>query len=135
MNGIISQHYFKKVLMPFVFEFLYDEYCTFALKRRVLEKIIPGIDKQKMQDLNRVNTIRNYFAHCNQVLVEGTDPTDLSAISKVIDPRKLDRAIDFKELHKEFIGIAGHVEEYLAKVYVDKGGVLQKDEDFKKAKS
>ena len=135
MNGIISQHYFHKLLLPFVLEFLYDEYCTFALKRRVLEKIVPDIDKQKLQDLNRVNTIRNYFAHCNQVLVDGPDPTDSSAISKVVDPRKLDKGIDFEKLYKEFTGIAGQVEEYLGKVYVAKGGLLQKDDDFKKGKN
>lgn len=134
IDSIISQHYFRKVLLPFLLEFLYDEYCSFALKRRVLEKIVPDMDKQKLQDLNRVNTIRNYFAHCNQVLIEGPDPTDPTAISKVVDPRKLDRGIDFEELHKEFLKIAGPVEEYLAKVYLAKGGILQSDEDFRKGK-
>lgn len=132
LNGIISQHYFHKVVLPFVLEFLYDEYCSFALKRRVLEKIVPDIDKQKLQDLNRVNTIRNYFAHCNQVLIDGPDPTDPVATSKVVDPRRLDKGIDFERLHTEFIGIAGQVEEYLAAVYVAKGGLLRKDEEFKK---
>jgi hypothetical protein len=135
MNGIISQHYFHKVLLPFVLEFLYDEYCTFALKRRVLEKIVPDIERQSLQNLNRVNTIRNYFAHCNQVLVDGPDPTGSSAISKVVDPRKLDKGIDFEKLYREFMEIVGQVEEYLAKIYVAKGGFLQKDDDFKKAKS
>ena len=60
INAIISQHYFKRVLLPFVLEVLYDEYFSFALKRRVLEKIIKTIDNQKVQDLNRLNTIRNY---------------------------------------------------------------------------
>lgn len=134
INSIISQHYFGRVLMPFLLEFLYDEYCTFALKRRVLEKIVPDIDKKKVQDLNRLNTIRNYFAHCNQVLIEGPDPTDPTAVSKVIDPRKPDRGIDFKELHKEFLEIAGPVEKYLVRVYMAKGGILQSNEDFKKEK-
>jgi hypothetical protein len=132
LNSIISQHYFRKVVLPFVLEFLYDEYCSFALKRRVLEKIVPDIDKQKLQELNRVNTIRNYFAHCNQVLIDGPDPTNPAATAKVVDPRKLDKGVDFEKLHEEFIGIAGQVEEYLAKVYVAKGGVLQEDGDFKK---
>ena len=32
INVIISQHYFKKVVLPFYLEVLYDEYFTFALK-------------------------------------------------------------------------------------------------------
>ena len=36
INAIISQHYFRKVYMPFFFEVLYDEYCSFGLKRRIL---------------------------------------------------------------------------------------------------
>jgi hypothetical protein len=133
MNAIISQHYFGKVLLPFVLEFLYDESCTFALKRRVLEKIAPDLEKQKLEKLNRINTIRNYFAHCNQVLIEGSNPTSPSAISKVVDPRKLDKAIDFEKLYTEFMGIVGPVEEHLAEIYKAKGGQLTKEADFKKA--
>jgi len=132
VNVIISQHYFRRVLLPFVLEFLYDEYCTFALKRRVLEKIVPDFDKHKLQDLNRVNTIRNYFAHCGQELTVGSDPTNPSASSRVVDPRNLERGVDFEKLHKEFVAIAGSLEEYLGRVYVTKGGILRKKDDFKK---
>ena len=52
INAIICQHYFKRVLMPFLLEVLYDEYFSFALKRRILEKIINNIDGQKVQELN-----------------------------------------------------------------------------------
>ncbi len=132
MNVIISQHYFGKVFRPFLLEVLYDEYCPFALKRRVIEKIVPDPDKRKMEALNRINTIRNYFAHCNQVLVEGADPTSPSAVSIAVDPRRLDRGIDFEKLHQEFVQIAGPVETYLAEVFQSKGGQMTKDEDYKK---
>ena len=65
IDAIICQHYFKRVIMKFYFEVLYDEYFSFGLKRRILEKIFKDIDSQKLQDLNRLNTIRNYFAHYN----------------------------------------------------------------------
>src|SRR5215204_2008170 len=39
MNAIISQHYFGAVKKSFILEVLYDEYCSFALKRRILMKI------------------------------------------------------------------------------------------------
>ncbi len=97
INAIISQHYFGKVMRSFLLEFLYDEYCSFALKRRILEKIIPNMEKKKLENLNRVNTIRNYFAHCNQLLIEGLDSSN--PISRVVDPRKLDKAIDFENLY------------------------------------
>jgi hypothetical protein len=108
MNAIISQHYFKRVLMPFLLEVLYDEYFSFSLKRRILEKIIKDADNQKVQDLNRLNTIRNYFAHCNQEIFEISDTKKEKG--KVIDPRNIRKEIDFEGLYSEFIKIAGGVE-------------------------
>ena len=130
MNAIISKHYFGKMLSPFVLEVLYDEYCSFGLKRRILVKIAPSLESDKLQKLNRINTIRNYFAHCNQAFVEGSDLlSSQSAILKVIDPRNLDKAIDFSKLYNEFMEIVGPVEAHLADIYKGKGGQLMKDED------
>jgi hypothetical protein len=123
INAIICQHYFKRVIKPFILEVLYDEYFSFALKRRILEKIVEDLESRKLQDLNRANTIRNYFAHCNQQIVEGSD---LTADGKAIDPKKIDKAIDFENLYHEFMAIAGGVEEYLMSIYQQKGGVFVK---------
>jgi len=124
IDAIISQHYFKKVLINFYLEVLYDEYFSFGLKRRILEKIIKNIDSQKVQDLNRLNTIRNYFAHCNQEIIEGTDKTQKG---KVIDPRNIQKEINFESLYAEFISKAEGVEEYLFKLYENLGGVAEKE--------
>jgi hypothetical protein len=121
INAIISQYYFKKVIMPFLLEVLYDEYFSFALKRRILEKIIKNIEKQKIQELNRLNTIRNYFAHCNQEIIQGTD---LKQQGKVVDPRDIEKEVDFESLHSEFMKIVGGVEEYLAMLFKGLGGIL-----------
>jgi hypothetical protein len=121
INAIISQYYFKKVIMPFLLEVLYDEYFSFALKRRILEKIIKNIEKQKIQELNRLNTIRNYFAHCNQEIIQGTD---LKQQGKVVDPRDIEKEVDFESLHSEFMKIVGGVEEYLAMLFKVLGGIL-----------
>jgi hypothetical protein len=123
INAIICQHYFRRLFLPFVLEVLYDEYFSFALKRRILQKIVENLDERKLQDLNRANTIRNYFAHCNQQIVEGPN---LSAEGKVIDPRKIDQAIDFEKLHSEFVALAGGVEEYLMSIFKQKGGEFVK---------
>ncbi len=119
INAIICQHYFKRVLKPFLLEVLYDEYFNFGLKRRILEKIVENIDNSKLNDLNRVNTIRNYFAHYNQQIIEGSDP---KVEGIIFDPRKIDRPVDFEKLHKEFMSIAGGVEEFLIIIYKQKGG-------------
>jgi hypothetical protein len=124
MNAIISQHYFKRVVKPFILEVLYDEYFSFALKRRVLEKIVENLDRKILQDLNRVNTIRNYFAHCNQRFLDAVDMPKKKAEGEVIDPRRLDRAIDFEKLYNEFTGIISGIEKYLATIYLEKGGEL-----------
>jgi len=123
MSAIICQHYFKKVILPFLLEVLYDEYFSFALKRRILEKIVKDFDKKKLQDLNRLNTIRNYFAHCNQQIFEGPGIPTENNKEKVVDPQNLDKSIDFKMLHGEFMGITGELEKYLAGIFIKIGGV------------
>ena len=124
INAIISQHYFKRVILPFVLEVLYDEYFSFALKRRILEKVIKNIDNRKIQDLNRLNTIRNYFAHCNQEIIEGTDKTQRG---KIIDPRNIQKEVNFESLYADFMERAGGVEEYLAKLFQGLGGALERE--------
>jgi len=122
INAIISQHYFKHVIYNFLIEVLYDEYFTFALKRRILEKILRSInhyDNKMIQDLNRINTIRNYFAHCNQeiYLINSTE-------SIVPDPRKPDQPINFKSLYEEFKPTAGNIEKWLIDEYKFMGGII-----------
>ena len=126
INAIICQHYLKKTFKNFLLEVLYDEYFSFALKRRILEKILSQIDNQnnksKIDQLNRINTIRNYFAHCNQQFFEKGDD-----IGKVLDPRKTDRAINFKTLYEEFMSIAGDIELWLSEIFESIGGTLEKE--------
>ena len=134
MSSIICQHYLKKTMMPFLLEVLYDEYFSFALKRRILEKIVKDFDKRKLQDLNRLNTIRNYFAHCNQQIIDASSIPTENNIGQVIDPRNLDKFIDFEKLHGEFMAIIGDLEKYLAGIFIQIGGVLEviKDNKFVK---
>jgi hypothetical protein len=131
IDSIICQHYFKKMLMNFWLEVLYDEYFSFHLKRRILEKIVKDIDRQKVQDLNRLNNIRNYFAHYNQKFFKVSDieikggKVIEKAGGKVIDPRNIQEEIDFEKLYTEFMKIVGGVGEYLAKLLQDLGGKIE----------
>ena len=126
INAIICQHYLKKTFTNFLLEVLYDEYFSFALKRRILEKILSQIDNQnnkpKIDQLNRINIIRNYFAHCNQQFFEIGDD-----IGKVPDPRKTNRAINFETLYEEFMSIVGDVELWLSEIFKSIGGTLEKE--------
>ena len=123
INAIISQHYFNKTYRPFMMEVLYDESFSFSLRKNILIKISPDFDKRILQKIFRMNTIRNYFAHCNQEIIEIDDPTE----GKTIDPRKLENLIDFEKLFNEFMGEICEIEEYLFSIYKMKGGIASTD--------
>jgi hypothetical protein len=121
LHAIISQHYFGQVRINFVSELLYDEYCSFALKRRVVLKICPELKGSVENQLNRLNSIRNYFAHVGQPMIEG--PNSKGA-SRVPDPRDFANSVDFEGLHKEFNNIEGPLVKALVNAYQEKGGVF-----------
>jgi hypothetical protein len=110
VDAIICQHYFKKMIINFYLEVLYDEYFSFGLKRLILEKI--------------VKNIRNYFAHYNQEIIKGRDK---KGEARILDPRNIEREIDFKGLHAEFMQIADGIEEYLFQTFKNLGGVAETD--------
>jgi len=87
-----------------------------------LEKIVPDLDKKKIQNLNRLNTIRNYFAHTGQQIFKGPVPPSEGQVGIVPDPRKLDKAIDYTQLYEEFQRMEPAVAEYLFKLYQKLGG-------------
>lgn len=126
MNAIISQHYFKKIITSFLFEVLYDEYFSFGLKRRILEKIVPNLERRKIDDLNRLNTIRNYFAHCNQEFFEGSEMPGEEVGWIVPDPKDIEKGIDFEKLYKEFIEKEEGVVQYLVDIFKEMGGILNR---------
>src|SRR3989339_289012 len=99
INMIISQYFFKSLRKNFLFEFLYDVNCSFSLKRNVLQKIAPSFDK--LEDLNRLNSIRNYFAHCNQEIFEGSDDPTSGKKGKILNPKDTKKELDFEKLYNE----------------------------------
>ena len=124
INAIICQYYLKCVIKSFMLEVLYDEYFSFALRRRILEKILKKINKYEKQiidDLHRLNNIRNYFAHCGQEFIILTEK---QLKRKVIHPRDIEKELDFESLHGDFMKIVGGVEEYLVKLQYDLGVTL-----------
>ncbi len=123
INAIISQHYFGKVRIDFILQVLYDERCSFSLKREVLKKIVPTLDQMQIEKLNRLNNIRNYFAHTGQQIFNTAKITPgESDVGYVPDPRNLDKVIDFTQLFEEFQKTEPSVTKYLFDVFIEHGG-------------
>jgi hypothetical protein len=114
LNCIISQHYFSQVNRDFIFEVLYDDQCSFGLKRNIFLKAIGDVDNKKVDDLNRLNKIRNLFAHC--------DSQDPDSPGKIIDPKNREAHIDFEQMYQEFIRLAPGVIQYLFPLFQGRGG-------------
>ena len=122
MAAVISQHYFKFPNAPFLFEVLYDEQFSFSLKRRIIEKITAP-NKLHIQSLNRIGTIRNYFAHCNQEVSRVSAPSEFF----VPDPRNTEKPVDFESLYQEFMRLAATIEDSLMACLLEKGGQVFKE--------
>ena len=56
---------------------------------------------------------------------EASDKT--KKLGKIIDPRHIERGVDFESLYSEFIEKEKGVTEYLVKLFQDLGGVLEKE--------
>jgi hypothetical protein len=124
MSGIICVHYFGRINMPFWFEVLYDENFSFAMKRRILEKIAPLTDRRTFDELNRIGTIRNYFAHRSLNFV------DFKMMKLVaVDPKRLDRTIDFESLFQEFSKLHDRVHKHFEEILVAMGKKRVKEMD------
>lgn len=116
IDCIISQHYFSEIHGSFLNEVLYDEYFSFGLKRKILEKICPRLDSKTLQSLNRINSIRNIFAHCASPIPE--EP------HKVKNPKKLNTELDLENLYLEFKELKPIVNMKLFHIYQMKGGEI-----------
>jgi hypothetical protein len=126
INAIISQHYFKKVRQDFFFELLYNQSFNFGLRISILEKIVPNIDKIKIEKLRKLNAVRNYFAHCGPEIF----PTRSTGIDKekgrVPHPADYQKSIDFDNLYQEFIKTEPEISVYLGQIFTNMSGILEK---------
>ncbi|MFA5061402.1 MAG: hypothetical protein WC494_03760 [Candidatus Pacearchaeota archaeon] len=86
-----------------------DEYFSFGLKIRVLEKLNFEVYSQFFEDIRRMNNIRNIFAHHVPTLDEG-----------FIQQNSKDGKVETKymsDLHKEFLEKIKKVDEQLHKIF------------------
>ncbi len=111
LGNIISNYYVGRQ-NPFGFMFalevLYDENCSFGMKRNVLEKIIDAIfeeaDKKKeaqaqFQKLFKLNKIRNLFAHCGPDLFIAQGGKGIRITPNPTNPSQ---PVDFDKAYQEF---------------------------------
>jgi hypothetical protein len=123
VNCLLSQHYLGRVSSGFVLQFLYDESCTFGLKVNVLLKVFPSLTANGFdQRLRRLNRIRNYFAHCGQILGDMD-----TGIEGVPDPKKPSAHIDFAALNDEFTLLEREVFATLDRLCNESGIALGED--------
>jgi hypothetical protein len=118
VDAIICQHYFKRIVQPFLFDVLRDQNFSFGLKRSILEKILGNKNTKEIQDLNQLNKIRNRFAHCGLEIFPIGKPGE----SFIHDPEHPGIPMDFKRHYEDFLEKAGDVEKYLFNLFKEKGG-------------
>lgn len=125
INAIISQWYMSKVEKEFIMEVLYDEYFSFSLKRRIIEKIFSERASSKLRpklrymldSLNRLNSIRNYFAHCTENMTLGDIDGEYTP-----DPKNHDRPLNFQGLYDEFMKKEKEVGTYFYDLFISIDG-------------
>jgi hypothetical protein len=88
-----------------------DEYFSFGLKIRILEKLNFEVYKGFFEDVRRINNIRNLFAHQVPTLDEGFFKKDADGKEKEI--------IYMSDLHKEFLEKIKNVDEQLHKIFFE----------------
>lgn len=107
----ISFYFFGYRHKEFESNILYDDGATFGFKCRVLQKTC-SVENIHMQDLYRLNKIRNIFAHINHVrIAQGKEVN--------YDPRDMEE-INFSELYAEFLKKGDGIISFLMKVVKEK---------------
>ena len=103
----------------FMLEMLYDEHCTFAMKRSVLRKVLDPLfqesetrkkTKIEFEKLYRLNSVRNIFAHCGPDVVLAKDGKGMCFIP---DPRNPSKRLDLESALKDFKRLEPEVFQWL----------------------
>jgi len=87
-----------------------DEYFSFGLKVRILEKLNFEVYKGFFEDIRRMNNIRNLFAHQVPTLDEGFFKKNLDGEEEILY---------MSDLHKEFLEKIKKVDEQLYKIFLE----------------
>lgn len=95
----------------FMHKALDDEYFSFGLKIRILEKIKLNLGKELIEKIRRINNIRNEFAHKVPGIIPKSGPLSISFDITDKNPRKIE------ELYTEFFKLVEEAEPELDKFF------------------
>jgi hypothetical protein len=87
----------------------------------LLEKIEPKFEY--MQELRKMNNIRNKFAHCHQMIIEIDDASGQGR-RIAVNPKKQNIEINFESLENEFNNLFPKVNESLFQLLLCLGAQL-----------
>ncbi len=127
VDCVIGVHYLGRLSLAFYHEVLYDEYFSFGLKVRILEKILASdgkAGKETVQRLRRASSIRNIFAHCGVTRYEAS-----AGRSCVPNPRDPEEGIDYGVLYAEYSVSIPLLRDFLLQKAVEKGAKISINKD------
>ena len=124
MNSAISQKYFGRVRIDFVFPFLHSQHFSFALRIDVLKKLVKDFNKRMETKLRRMSNLRNYFVHISPNYFGPNDEITEDNVGYFPNPDKLEEKLDFEKLYTQFIELNTEVLPYIAKIFRELGGKL-----------
>ena len=111
VDSIIINYFIKSNKhSEFLTKAIEDEGFSFGLKINILEKLNFEVYSEFIQDIRRINNIRNIFAHC----LPGSFTGGLSYYNKNNKTREVKELDDF---HKEFLEKLKKVDEQLQKLF------------------
>ena len=111
IDSIIINYFVKENKhSEFLTKAVEDENFSFGLKINILEKLNLETYKEFIQDIRRINNIRNIFAHC----LPGSFTGGLSYYNKNNKTREVK---ELEEFHKEFLEKLKPVDEQLDKTF------------------
>ncbi|MBI3032787.1 hypothetical protein HYY69_04890 [Candidatus Woesearchaeota archaeon] len=117
INVIITQNYFKDTNVKFILEVLYQDSFSYGLRRNILKKIVSNIDSTFLNNMDRLNAIRNHFAHLNNKFYYGHERPTQNSNGVIPNPKKLDSNIDFENEYLEFLKLEPKVTADLQKMF------------------
>ena len=115
INSVINQFYFQSLNVQYYPDVNYDEHYNAGPKEPVLRKIIHATGKtgnidRFFSDLDRLCTIRDYFAKYGEMKSPQNEKGSVPTYAKPDDVAALER------LHKEFASTAANIEAQLIRV-------------------
>lgn len=111
MEAIIINYFVKEEKSSeFLVKCITDEYFSFGLKIRILEKLELSTYDSFFEDIRRLNKIRNIFAHCSPGTFTG-------GLSYYNEKNKSRETKELEEFHKEFLAKIKKVQPQLEKIF------------------